>query len=67
MYVYRCSINGGIEQLIFPFMLKTCFKAEWYRISGKFGAMEILALLADDKNTPNLKAPIFPTAKSENV
>ena len=24
-----------------------------YRISGNFGAMEILALLADDKNTPN--------------
>ena len=24
-----------------------------YRISGNFGAMEILALLADDKNTLN--------------
>ena len=24
-----------------------------YRLSGNFGAMEILALLADDKNTPN--------------
>ena len=24
-----------------------------YRLSGNFGAMEILALLAGDKNTPN--------------
>ena len=24
-----------------------------YHISGNYGAMEILALLADDKNTPN--------------
>ena len=24
-----------------------------YRIMGNFGVMEILALLADDKNTPN--------------
>ena len=27
--------------------------SEKYRISGNFGTMEILALLVDDKNTPN--------------
>ena len=28
-------------------------KVKGYRISGNFSVMEILALLADDKNTPN--------------
>ena len=31
-----------------------------YRISGNCGKMEIFALLADYKNTPNYKAPNFP-------
>ena len=29
------------------------FEGYKYRISGNFGAMEIVALLADDKNSPN--------------
>ena len=32
---------------------RTCASSLKYRISGNFGAMEILALLAEDKNTPN--------------
>ena len=51
----RAWVYGGpMLVLRFPARARKPIFGDWlYRISGNFGAMEILASLADEKNTPN--------------